>query len=190
MTDRPQFLSKLERQYAILRGKFNDAERTVETVVGLHAIREKWIEIESTKKLLKRQMDQIEGTIRQFDPTFEGERVKPIRPTTPTRRAPGSILRPALAALRQSAQPMTAWELAKIVAGSLGIAEPNSRELGKISTVVSTALDKHVRKGHVKLVAENPKRWTLPSATSRAAAPADARLDAASSPSSRERSAA
>ena len=189
MSDR-LLLSKLERQYAILRGKFNDAERTVEPVVGLHAIREKWIEIESTKKLLKRQMDHIEGTIRQFDPTFEGERIRPIRPTTPTRRAPGSISRPALAALRKSAQPMTAWEVAKIVAGSLGIAEPDSRDLGKISVGVNNTFDKYVRKGHVKLVAENPKRWAFSAATSRAAAPADARLDAASSPSSRERSAA
>ena len=68
-------LSRLTREYAILRGKFNDAERAVETVVGIRAIREAWIEIESTKRLLKRKMDQIEGTIRQFDPTFEGERV-------------------------------------------------------------------------------------------------------------------
>ncbi len=93
-------LSRLTREYAILRGKFNDAERAVETVVGIRAIREAWIEIESTKRLLKRKMDQIEGTIRQFDPTFEGERVKPLRPPSPTRRAPGSISRPALAALR------------------------------------------------------------------------------------------
>lgn len=183
-------LSKLTREYAILRGKFNDAERTVETVVGLHAIREKWIEIESTKKLLKRKMDQIEGTIRQFDPTFEGERIKPIRPTSPTRRAPGSISRPALAALRQSAQPMSAWDVAKIVAGSLGIAAPDSRELAKISVGVNNTFDKYVRKGHVKLVDGNPKRWALASASFREASQADARLAAASSPSSRERSAA
>lgn len=190
MTSRQPFLSKLERQYAILRGKFNDAERTVETVVGLHAIREKWIEIESTKKLLKRQMDQIEGTIRQFDPSFEGERVRPLRPPSPTKRASGSISRPALAALRRAGQPLTAWEVAKLVAPALGLEAPDSRELSRISSAISTTFDKYAMKGRLTLAAENPKRWALVAASSRAAVSADVRLDAASSPSNHARSAA
>jgi hypothetical protein len=183
-------LSKLTREYAILRGKFNDAERTVEPVVGLHAIREKWIEIESTKRLLKRKMDQIEGTIRQFDPTFEGERVKPLRPPPPTKRAPGSISRPALAALRKAGQPMTAWEVAKVVATSLGLEAPDSRELSRISNMVSTTFDKYVLKGQLTLAAENPKRWVPASASSRSAVSADVRPAAANSLSNPARSAA
>lgn len=190
MTERPQFLSKLEREFAILRGKFNDAERTVETVIGLHAIREKWIEIESTKVLLKRKMDQIEGTIRQFDPTFDVERVKPIRPTARRARAQGSISRTALASLRAAGRPMTATELAKAVAATLGLEEPDHRAISRLASVIHTSFDRYVLRGRLKLAGENPKRWAPAGASSRGAVSADAHRDAASSPSNPEKSAA
>ena len=183
-------LSRLTRDYAILRGKFNDAERAVEPVFGLRAIREAWIEIESTKKLLRRKMDQIEGTILQFDPSFEKESVKPLRPPAPTRRAPGAITRPALVALRKAGRPLTSREIAKIIAPTLGIEAPDNRSLGRLSSAINNVFDKYVLRGRLILVAENPKRWALASASSRGAASADARPDAASSPSNPARSAA
>lgn len=189
MADRKRIIRPLERQYAILRGKFNEVERTVEPIFGVRAILAKWVEIESEKRLLKRRMDQLEGAIREYEPSWEGEQVKPIAPRGPS-RAVGTISRRVLAIMRVQRRPMSEREIALIVADQLGMKSPSSREITKIVKAIDSGLNRRLKAGRVRVEGENPKRWSLVLASTPERSSVDVDPVSASSPSSRVRSAA
>lgn len=182
-------LNQLEKRYARLLGQYEVAEQAVEPVYGLHAVLEKWVEIESTKKLLKRQMDQIAGTLRQFEPTWESERVRPIHPRGPS-RGPGIISRVALAFMRTEKRPLSGREISRGVARRLKMVDPTERDIARIESAVIGTLTKRLGKT-ISCEGEKPRRWSLVSAD-RVVAGARSASDhaAANSPSSFVRSAA
>jgi hypothetical protein len=156
---RSNLLIALERQYARLLGRYEVAEQAVETVYGLHAVLAKWDEIESDKKLLKRKMEQVAGTIMQFDPAWVAERVKPIHPKARF-GAVSSISRSALSFMRTEAKPLSIRQISRAVAHKLKMTNPTERDIARIDIAVYGALK--TRQGKTVICeGEKPKLWRL-----------------------------
>ena len=113
-------ISQLVRRYAKLLGIYNSADRYIEGVEGLKAIQEATADIDQYKLELKRQMAEIAGSIRQFEPSYNVTTIRPIRPKRQT-FANGSISKVIYGVLREQQRPLKTREISKLVAEQLDL---------------------------------------------------------------------
>ena len=156
---RPKGLKDLEREYALLLGRYETAEIATETIVGLAALEAADRKITAEKVRLRDQMDGIAHTIR----TQLNSRWQPyhIRALVPSRQKRGNIAKAAYQALKKAGRPLTATEIAKLIAPPYGVSAEDTRAIAKLHAQITASLEKWVKEGRIQVTRQKPALWSL-----------------------------
>ena len=110
---RNTIVSSLENKFARLKGEVRAIEKEAEEATGAE-LRDKILEITHRQKKIWKTMSEIESTIKIYDPGWDRERVKAIKPRKEG-LPPGTISKKTLKFLSQAKTPVTTTELYKFV---------------------------------------------------------------------------
>jgi hypothetical protein len=147
-------LNALERRYALILGLHATAERECEELGGA-ALIEAQDRIESDQELMRRTMAAIEVVGREFDPSWQPSRIKPIYPRK-TDELTGQMSRTAWRVMREAGRLMTAREIAREVVLLLGAPEDEAT-VARVEIAIRGALKYATGDGGVYVV-EGPTR--------------------------------
>lgn len=171
---RPEVLVALERDYAIALGKYENAERAIETVIGLTAIEAADRRITAEKKILREKMERITGLIRlQVDPEWEPGHIRPIQPRAKSERH-GEVSKAAYRVLKSAGGPLRVREIAHLVAPQLGVDSSDYRQINRLDSLISTTLVRREKDGMVFHDGGKPRRWSKEPPSDHAASAASA----------------
>lgn len=151
-------ISRLNREYALLLGKYEFIEREIEDVHGIDNMLDEIARIDREKAKLMLDLDHIAATAKTLDPSWQRERVRPIYPRKKVRKY-GVMAKNVFAVLREAAVPLKTREIAKLVAIKIGI-KPNERELARLDQGVYGLLYKKVGRT-IQKTQEGPAMWAL-----------------------------
>lgn len=144
----------LERRYALILGLYATAGRECEELSG-QALIEAQDRIESDQKLMRRTLDALEVVGREFDPSWQPARVKPIYPRK-TDELTGQISKTAWRVMREAGRLMTAREIARATVLLLGASEDEAT-IARVEIAIRGALKYATGDGGVHVV-EGPTR--------------------------------
>ncbi len=161
--------TQLENKYARLMGAYLVIDHEVEPVVGMVAIIEKQLEIERRKQKMLADLRAMASAIRQFEPDWDHEAVKPIL-TRPRHRKFGDGAKATYRVLRKATEPMSMWSIAKALVGELGITETSEQTLQQLSSVAYGNCRRGLERGMIERHEGRPIKWSLKARPSRAAA--------------------
>jgi hypothetical protein len=150
-------VSQLVKRYAKLLGTHDAADRYIEGFHGVKAIREATERIDEYKVELRRQMSEIAGSLRQFEPSFKIASIRPIRPKQ-QQFAYGSISKIIFETLREEARPLKIREISRVVAEKmeLPLEEAVLLRFDKIAYLVL-----NYRAGTVFRGEGDPMQWSI-----------------------------
>lgn len=151
-------ITRLNRAYAVLLGKYEFVEREIEPVEGIDNMLDAIASIDREKAKIMVKMDQIAATAKHLDPSWVRERIRPIYPRKKIRKY-GVVAKTIYAVLREAETPLRSREIAKIVATKLGI-QVNEREMARLNSAVVSVLNPRVGLTVVK-VEEAPIKWAI-----------------------------
>lgn len=158
---RPEVLVALERDYAIALGKYENAERAIETVIGLAAIEAADRRITAEKKILREKMERITSLIRhQVDPEWDAGHVRPIQPRAKSERH-GEVSKAAYRVLKSAGGPLRVREIAHLVAAQLGVDSADYRQINRLDSLISTTLNRRLKDDMVVNDGGAPRRWSI-----------------------------
>lgn len=103
--------SALERKYAMFKGELGDKRERIDYIEGL--FRDELPTLSEREKRLNRLVECAEEILKEIDPSFSPEKIKPVKPNV--HKAPveiGRISKSALDTLRESGKPMTIRQIA------------------------------------------------------------------------------
>lgn len=157
---RPIAATQLENKYARLMGAYMVADHEIEPVVGRAAIVEKQLEIERRKKKMIADLRGIAIAIRQFEPEWDHEAVKPIL-TRPRHRKFGDGAKATYRVLKKASEPLSPWSIAKALVHELGITDPGDRTLYQLSSVAYGNCKRGVERGMIERHEGKPIKYSL-----------------------------
>lgn len=166
---RPIAATQLENKYARLMGAYLVIDHEVEPVVGMPAIIEKQLEIENRKKKMLADLRAMAIVIRQFEPDWNHEAVKPIH-TRPRHRKFGDGAKATYRVLRKATEPLSQWSIAKALVHELGITDPGERTLYQLSSVAYGNCRRGLERGMIERHEGKPIKYSLKPRPSRATA--------------------
>ena len=151
-------ISRLNRAYAVLLGRYEFIEREIEDVHGIDNMLDEIARIDREKAAIMAELDHIAATAKHLDPSWQRERVRPIRPKKKTGRH-GKIATEIYAVLREAKAPLTTREIARKVATKLAM-KTDDREMARLNSSVVGALNPRIGLTVLK-VAEWPIKWVI-----------------------------
>jgi hypothetical protein len=158
---RSEILVSLERHYALALGRYENAERAIEPVVGLKAVVAEDERIQAEKKKLKEKMERITYLIRvQIDPDWEPGHIRPVIPKVNKNRQ-GKIARAAYKVLKEAKEPLRVREIAHRVAIEMGLEKPDHLQINKLDSAIHGTLTNRLKDGMVVHDGGTPKRWSI-----------------------------
>jgi hypothetical protein len=160
MSSPREIRAKLERDYAILLSKYERAEIAVETIVGLQALEAADRRIAAQRKVWREKMDKLSYLLRlQVDPEWTDGHIRPLHERKS--RAKGDISKAAYRILKAAREPLKTFEIARLVAPSVGVDQADFRAIAKINSSVSGALTRRADEGMVDRFEGPPIRWAV-----------------------------
>lgn len=154
------FFTEMERQYAVLLGRYQVAEHATETIVGLKALTEADARISKERRGLQQKMDRIVVQIQgQCDPDWTPDHIRPVVERTQNDRR-GEISKAAYKVLKGAPRPLKTREIAHAVAPLLGLVEPDEREMARIDVAIYTAMKRRLKEGMV-VCEGKPIQWSI-----------------------------
>jgi hypothetical protein len=161
--------TQLENKYARLMGAYLVIEHEVEPVVGMVAIVEKQLEIERRKQKMLADLRGIAIAIRQFEPDWDHEAVKPIQ-TRPRHRKFGDGAKATYRVLRKATEPLSQWSIAKALVHELGITDPSEHTVQRLSSLAYGNCRRGLERGMIERHEGKPIKYSLKQRPRRAAA--------------------
>lgn len=156
------FLVEAEKQYALALGRLQTVEIATETVVGAKAMERADQRVQAEKKAIQAKLESIQLNIRLlYDPEWTPDHVKPLVPRRPPRRK-GEIAKMGYRALKRSNAPLSAWEIADLIADDVGVDATDRRSVAKLADGVAMSLNRRTKEGMVERVEGKPIRWRAP----------------------------
>lgn len=108
------------------------------------------------------ELRHIREAIRILNPDYP---IRSIRVKRPYRQdaafAKGEKIRLALKVLRQTAEPITVHELAKLVLMEKGVAEPDAETVNALRNTIGASLMAYQRRGLLRHDGGKPRRWAV-----------------------------
>jgi hypothetical protein len=166
---RPIAATQLENKYARLMGAYQVIDHEVEPVMGMVGIIEKQLEIERRKRKMLADLQAMAVAIKQFEPDWDSEAVKPIL-TRPRYRKFGDGAKATYRVLRKATEPMTNWSIAKALVHELGIADLGEGTLQQLASVAYGNCQRGVERGMIERHEGRPIKYSLKQRPRRAAA--------------------
>lgn len=161
MSSKYEIRVALERDYALALGRYENAERAIETVVGLAAIEAADRRITAEKKILREKMERLTYLLRaQVDPEWDPGSVRPIQPRKTSERQ-GEISKAAYRVLKSATGPLRVREIAHLVAPQVGIDKADYLQINKLHYAIDGALNRRLKDGMVVHDEGTPKRWSF-----------------------------
>jgi hypothetical protein len=153
------FVSALDRRYALIRGRYETIEQECEVLTGVAALIEAQDRVESEKKLMKRVLDAIEIVARDLNPNWSPGRINPIYPAKRDALT-GTMGRLGLNVLRKQRRPMSIREVSRAALEAHGRSDPNAREITRFENAIRMSFEKKVG-STLMVIPGPPKRYTL-----------------------------
>lgn len=92
-------------------------------------------------------LGHVDAVIRQFDPSFNLEAIRPKRPRAPDALAPGQRSRLVLETLRRANEPLSVAELVRLVMGELGQDADDKSAVPQVTRRTEAVLARQERQG-------------------------------------------
>lgn len=166
---RPIAATQLENKYARLMGAYMVIEHEVEPVKGPAAIIEKQLEIERRKEKMLADLRAMASAIRQFEPDWDHEAVRPIL-TRPRHRKFGDGAKATYKVLRQAHEPMTTWEIGNAMIEVLGVTDIGDNAVSRLAAVAYGNCQRGLKRGMIERHDGKPIKWSLKQRPRRAVA--------------------
>lgn len=165
----PIAATQLENKYARLMGAYQVIDHEVEPVMGMIAIIEKQLEIERRKRKMLADLQAMAVAIRQFEPDWNSEAVKPIL-TRPRHRKFGEGAKATYRVLKKAEEPMSVWSIGKALVHELGITDLGERTQQQLASVAAGNCQRGVTRGMIERHEGKPIKYSLKQRPRRAAA--------------------
>lgn len=148
----------LERKFASLAGELVDKRARIDHIEGLF---QELPVLSRRAERVKHLLHCAEELLKEIDPTWKPEKVKPTRPHAYKEVVPkGDLTKSALAILRETGTPYTCRQLAIAVLDRHGITEYSKGTLQQVTNAVNATLR---AKDGVLFSANDdwPAKWTI-----------------------------
>jgi hypothetical protein len=136
--------------------------QAMHTLRQLHAeLGGKLIDNKSEARRLIAAMKQVEGVMKLLQPGYD------VRPIAVRRRKPnpwfrrGTVFRATLDVLRTATEPMTARQITEAMVKAKGVADPDQREIRRLSASIQTCLQSNDGKTVHRIGDGIPGRWKI-----------------------------
>lgn len=155
---RQQGLKELEREYALLLGRYETAEIAIEGVVGMAAVEAADRAITAEKAELRDQMDRIAHTIRtKFNHRWQPYHIRPLHP----RVKRGDYSRAGFEVIKTADRPLTTTEITERVALAQGIDRDDLRAFRKLYASIRKSLMQSEKDRALERIDGSPELWQL-----------------------------
>lgn len=160
---REYYLVEAEKQYALALGRLQTVELATETVVGIRAMERADLRVQAERRAIQAKLDSIALHIRNlYDPEWEPHHIRPIIPRRPPRRR-GETAKMAYLALKRTKAPLSAWEIADLIASQVGVEVADRQAIAKLASNITTSLQRRFQEGMIERLEGRPMRWQVPS---------------------------